>query len=398
MFKKLWQIILLPLLGGLMATVWGQAVTVVEYYNQPLDAYFITGRVTEQQSLDAAAGFQRTGMTFQAVTAASAVANPAAGTRICRFYVNTTTPYSNSHFYGREGTDCESLRAQNFPGFNWEDYDFALRQPSGGACPSGTTTIYRSFRPAAGGKSANHRYSASAQSYAASAAAGYVAEQPAFCATAATDLMVLTVADCGPLYYSGVRIGYQSLNSQGAADTWWSYKGAAPVTFNGKAAQPFIEQHLSGLATSLMLEETVDTWTDLGARTQSGVGMVDRLYLPSATYLRRMIVGQVFVINRYVAFSPSQSSGSPTQTGEFTFLGRELLTAQTGTYLTCKFSARIESQFAAIGRTELKRTTWWVVPGVGIVKSIIEASVPDDFGPSVGLIRTEVNAVSVQRL
>ncbi len=398
MFKKLGQMILLPLLGGLMTTAWGQAVTVVEYYNQPLDAYFITGRVNEQQSLDAAAGFQRTGMTFQAVTAASALSNPAAGTRVCRFYVNTGSPYANSHFYGREGTDCESLRAQNLPGFNWEDYDFALRQPSGGACPSGTTTIYRSFRPAAGGKSANHRYSASAQSYAASAGAGYVAEQPAFCATAATDLTVLTVADCGTLYYAGVRVGYQSLNDQAVADTWWSYMGAPVVSFNGKLAQPFVEQYISGRATTLMLEEAVDSWTDLGTRTQSAAGMVDSHYLPSAMFLRRMNVGQFFVINRYVAFSPNQSSGSPRQTGEFTFQGRELLTVPTGTYLTCKFSARIESKFDVIARTELKRTTWWVAPGVGIVKSIIEESVLDDFGPTMSSIRTEANAVSVQRL
>ena len=85
----------------------GQSVTVVEFYNKTLDAYFITGRLVEQQSLDGQTDFRRTGMSFDAV-AAAAPATPA--TRICRFYINLVTPPTSSHFYGREGTDCELLQ------------------------------------------------------------------------------------------------------------------------------------------------------------------------------------------------------------------------------------------------------------------------------------------------
>ena len=160
-----------------------QSVTVVEYYNKTLDAHFITGRANEQTALDGVADFRRTGMTFAATAVASA---PASLTKICRFYISIASPYVSSHFYGRQGIDCESIRAQNVAGFSWEDYDFATQQPTAGACPAGTTPIFRGFRAAAAGKTSNHRYSASQATYDAAAAAGYVGEGAAFCATAAT--------------------------------------------------------------------------------------------------------------------------------------------------------------------------------------------------------------------
>ena len=52
--------------------VHAQSVTVVEYYNKTIDAYFVTGRTNEQTALDAVADFQRTDMTFQATAVSSA--------------------------------------------------------------------------------------------------------------------------------------------------------------------------------------------------------------------------------------------------------------------------------------------------------------------------------------
>lgn len=62
----------LTALSSSLNSAWAQSVTVTEYYNKTLDAYFITGRANEQQTLDATADFQRTGMTFQAVAASAA--------------------------------------------------------------------------------------------------------------------------------------------------------------------------------------------------------------------------------------------------------------------------------------------------------------------------------------
>ena len=161
-----------------------QTVNVVEYRNKTLDAYFITGRASEQAALDAVADFSRTGMSFQAVSAATSAA---ALTKVCRFYVSLASPFVSSHFYGRQGSDCEVVLAANPPGFTYEGYDFAVQSPTAGSCPAGTFAVSRSFRALGTGKTSNHRYTVSAATYAIAATAGYVGEGVTFCATAATD-------------------------------------------------------------------------------------------------------------------------------------------------------------------------------------------------------------------
>lgn len=172
----------------IQASALAQSVTVVEYRNKTLDAYFITGRAAEQALLDTVADFSRTGMSFQA---ASAATSNAALTRICRFYVNVVNPFVNSHFYGRQGSDCELILGLNLAGFTYEGYDFAVTPPQASsevACPVNTLPVYRSFRALASGKTSNHRYTVSAATYAIAAAAGYVGEGIQFCALSAADI------------------------------------------------------------------------------------------------------------------------------------------------------------------------------------------------------------------
>ena len=167
------------LLLTLSTSVVAHAVTVIEYYNTALDAYFITGRANEQTLLDTTAGFQRTGMSFQATDATVASASMS---RICRFYVSMTSPFTSSHFYGKEGSDCEGLRNQNIPGFTWEDYDFSTVKPDpNNVCPVGNVPLFRGFRAGVNGKTSNHRYYPSAALCEAGAAAGYVCEGQTFC-------------------------------------------------------------------------------------------------------------------------------------------------------------------------------------------------------------------------
>ncbi len=192
--SKLFLQIVLTVSLVMVTSASAQSVTVIEYYNQVLDAHFITGRSDEQAALNTVADFKRTGMTFQATAAATASPSQ---TKICRFYISIASPYVSSHFYGRQGIDCESIRSQNLAGFTWEDYDFATQQPTSGTCPAGTVTIFRGFRAAAGGKTSNHRYSVSAATYASAASAGYVGEGAAFCVTAATDVSGPTATAVG---------------------------------------------------------------------------------------------------------------------------------------------------------------------------------------------------------
>lgn len=93
-------------------------VTVVEYYHAGLDAYFVTGRSDEQATVDAVAGFQRTGGSINAVAAVSATA---ALMPTCRYYINIATPFTSSHFYGARDTDCVIVANANLAGFNYED-------------------------------------------------------------------------------------------------------------------------------------------------------------------------------------------------------------------------------------------------------------------------------------
>lgn len=397
MFTRKWQIALAFVFAGAVTGSWAQTVTVVEYYNKPLDAYFITGRAGEQQQLDAQPDFQRTGMSFQAVAATGAPAN---ATRVCRFYISSVSPFTSSHFYGREGTDCEYIRAQNLPGFTWEDYDFALEQPVSGVCPATTVTIYRSYRPSANGKTANHRYSASAASYVAATNAGYSGEQAAFCAVAATDITPAASADCGTFYYPGVRVSYQSLTGTGTPESWVSYHSGTTTTFNGQTAVPVVERYSSGGSSTLrtlMIQESAGSWTDLGTSTQDDTGTLEVYYTPPPVFPRQMVAGQRIDINRFAVYNPVQNFGSPSQVGAVTLVGRETVSVPAGTFDACKFSSDITSQYAAIGRTEVTRTTTWVAAGVGIVKSSTLQTTSQDSAPSTETSK-EVQAVSVQPL
>ena len=398
MYATIRHLIVAALLGLAATPALAQPVTVVEYYNTTLDAYFITGRTNEQQQLDSVADFKRTGMTFQAVAAgASANTNPAV-TRICRFYVNMVTPYSSTHFYGREGIDCEQLRARNLAGFAWEDYDFALAQPDSGVCPDNTSTIYRSFRSAANGKTANHRYSSSAASYVASTHAGYVGEQAAFCATSATDVTPLITSDCGTYYYPAVRVSYQSLTGDGLPDSWVRVLANAIIPFNGRQATPVIDRSASGPSTTIAIEETTSSWADLGTRTVDSNGSLETYFDPPTVYPRKMALGQQIQIFRTLVTNPAASYGAGTQTGRVTFIGRETVTVPAGTFGACKFSSDITTQFAAVGRTDVVRSTIWVAANVGIVRSTTVERVTTGTVPVTTETSEEVTAVSVQPL
>ena len=216
-----------------LATVAAQTVTVVEYHNKSLDAYFLTGRVAEQQLLDTVADFSRTGMSFKAIAAATA---PAARTKICRFYVTLTSPFVNSHFYGKQGTDCESILAANPAGFHNEGFDFAVQSSTPGigaaaddgvkltveeVCPNGLTAVRRGFRALniGTGKTSNHRYTVSTATAASAAAAGYVLEGVQFCVDLWTDVNVAPV-QAAPQTWVGVGASFSSILSASAEVTW----------------------------------------------------------------------------------------------------------------------------------------------------------------------------------
>ena len=365
-----------------------QSVTVVEYYNTSLDAYFITGRTDDQAALDAASTvFRRTGMTFQATAAASATSQQ---TKICRFYITSTTPYTSSHFYGRQGVDCESIRNQNLRGFQWEDYDFATLQPTNNICPAGSVGIYRGFRAAAGGKTSNHRYSASLASYNAAVSAGFAGENIAFCATSATAASSTTTpppvtgtGDCGAFVESKKRITSQTTaNTMGVSSTTVSTISydfdLTPVTFNGRsAARQFATTTTAGnsnISTPSVtyFQDSASSVSILGSRDSSKTPVQDTYFDPPYVYPKQWTAGQKVDYSHSIVFNPAQPTlGTGNQVGTTTFLGRESVTVPAGTFNACKFKIEQTTRYpnGLAASTSITNFTSWSVPGVGNVKS-----------------------------
>jgi hypothetical protein len=126
-------------------------VDVVEYYNAALDHYFITWIAAERATLDAGntpTEWSRTGYSFHAYVAPQSGTSP-----VCRYYLPPA--FGDSHFFGRGAAECDATGAAH-PALVLEDPQFMqMVLPAAGACPAGTTSIYRVFsdRP-----DANHRY------------------------------------------------------------------------------------------------------------------------------------------------------------------------------------------------------------------------------------------------
>lgn len=350
-----------------------QTVTVVEYYNKAVDAYFITGRANEQAGLDSVSDFARTGMTFQATVVTAATA---AQTKICRFYISVASPYTSSHFYGRQGTDCEYLLSLGIAGFSWEDYDFATQQPSSGVCPAGTAAIYRGFRAGAGGKTSNHRYSASPTNYNAAVTAGYVGEGPAFCVTAATAVStsppVSGASDCGDLFTSNKRVTMTYSDTEGGSYSYVRTFDATPVAFQGQTAGRVISADADGNKLEQFLVDGGSAFTEIGERGTSSTGPVRiTTYTPPVVYPKVTPTGHVITYTRVgdqSASIPGLQEGNFTQTGTFTQLGRESVTVPAGTFMACKYTHSTDASSPAINGRLTTSTTQWHASGVGLLR------------------------------
>jgi len=133
------EITILP--DTVAATAAPGTVQVTEYYNAPLDHYFITSAPDEVAKLDAGTEIKdwvRTGRTFKTF------ATPQGGTSpVCRFYIPPAA--GDSHFFGRNPAECNATAA-NHPDFVLEAPAFMhMHVPTQGVCAPNTVPIYRLY-------------------------------------------------------------------------------------------------------------------------------------------------------------------------------------------------------------------------------------------------------------
>ena len=157
--------------------------SVVEFYNNLLDNYFITAEPVEQAAVDngaAGPGWSRTGDYF----------NAGGATKVCRFY-GSLSPGPNSHFYTINPAECQLLKdlqattPANLKRWNFESNDFSSASPVGGGCGSGTMPVYRAYNNGfARGIDSNHRITANNAAYLAQVAKGWIGEGIVLCAPA----------------------------------------------------------------------------------------------------------------------------------------------------------------------------------------------------------------------
>ncbi|MFO1325381.1 MAG: hypothetical protein U1F15_15145 [Burkholderiales bacterium] len=130
-----------------------QTQAAVEYHHAAWNHYFITAFPDEISALDGGAfggAWTRTGQTFDVYAPSAADTKPA-----CRFFSTSFAPRS-SHFYTPFETECGNLR--NSADWQFEAIAFHLRlTDASGACPAGTTALYRLYNDGMGG-APNHRY------------------------------------------------------------------------------------------------------------------------------------------------------------------------------------------------------------------------------------------------
>ena len=149
--------------------------TIVEFYNQALDHYFITAAAGEISDLDNGVhkGWARTGQSFHAYAAGST--GHTGRQPVCRAYGNPAVGL-DSHFYSAAMNECFDTLIKF--GDAWlleasEVFEMELPDANTGACPAGDIPVYRLFNNRA---DANHRYTTSIAIRDQMAARGYIAE------------------------------------------------------------------------------------------------------------------------------------------------------------------------------------------------------------------------------
>jgi hypothetical protein len=153
-------------------------VDVIEFYNAPLDHYFLTAVPEEAAAIEhgvVGPNWLRTGLSFRAFAAGTA-----AGTAfdVCRFW-GTPGIGPSSHFYTADPAECAAVKAN--PRWLYEGIAFRAILPVAGLCPAATEPVIRFFWSGTDVAQSRHRYVREPAELARMRATAWLEEGPVFC-------------------------------------------------------------------------------------------------------------------------------------------------------------------------------------------------------------------------
>lgn len=162
-----------------------RTLTALEYYNAPLNHYFVTAHPAEISFVDsggAGPGWARTGQSFKVF--ASAAEAPMNALPVCRFY-GTPGLGPNSHFYTVNPEECAAVKTDR--GWTYEGIVFFALKPVVGLCPNydqntASQRVWRAYNQRFAQQDSNHRYTVDLTTYGQMQAAGWSAEGAVMCA------------------------------------------------------------------------------------------------------------------------------------------------------------------------------------------------------------------------
>ncbi|MCC7216073.1 MAG: hypothetical protein IT517_04820 [Burkholderiales bacterium] len=165
--------------AGLTAPMPARPVTAIEFRHAALDHYFVSNLQPDLDALDSGRtpGWTRTGLSFKVHP--SAVSGGGSVSPVCRWYLPPAR--GDSHFFSASPAECAAI-AQKMLTDPWysgyvletaQAFFVALPDAATGACPAGTTPVYRLWNQR---MDSNHRYTADAAAKAQMIAQGHVAE------------------------------------------------------------------------------------------------------------------------------------------------------------------------------------------------------------------------------
>jgi hypothetical protein len=171
----------IPNTCGSFITIFPPAVSVLEYYNAPLDHFFYTASAPDIDALDNGrfVGWERTGYTFRVQASTTIFGQPLGVQPVCRFYI--PPDLGDSHFFSASSEECEQVQ-QRFPAFVletaaafyvWQPYDASASLCESPWDYAGLVPVYRLWN---GRADSNHRYTTDRAVRDAMVARGYIAE------------------------------------------------------------------------------------------------------------------------------------------------------------------------------------------------------------------------------